>query len=242
MLDIDLELFSAQIKEREYTRHALVEHLEGKVLDFFTSTIGDKNMTASHHVVLESLHELMKNAVDAGATKLFIQDDTPLRSSISRASICVVDNGSGFSRDFFATDTSHLDYGEKLGGLLAINSAKKGEHKLGGQGRGLAQAYEVLKQYDGSILCSNRAGGDSPGAHIEFYSSHAPVCASEISDLFNRGRQRFSSRYCQFNSEDECESLVASMLNHFSFLPKPKRSASQKSDNASDLVTGSFSL
>lgn len=235
MLAFDLELFSLQANVEAFAKCKLIEQYEEELLTFFTTTIGLNNMTASHYAVLESLHELIKNSLDAGATQLFIKDN-----SSSRASICVMDNGDGFSRDFFATDTSHLDYGEKLGGLLAINSTKKGEHKLGGHGRGLAQAYEVLKQYEGSILCSNRVE-EEPGAHIEFYSSLAPVSASDIRDLFNCGRQRFSSRYCQFHSAEEEEQLVQQMFRFFP-LPKQAKSVSQASDKKPDLTGESLAV
>ncbi|WP_232002549.1 ATP-binding protein [Legionella sainthelensi] len=58
-------------------------------------------MAAAHHVVLVSLSELIKNALDADAKTLFIDDQ-----STDKASISVFDDGSGFSSEFLGHDTT----------------------------------------------------------------------------------------------------------------------------------------
>lgn len=216
---ISLELVS--LKEGSFSSllswELRIQEYKEQVQTFFEQTIGIDHMTAAHHVVLVSLSELIKNALDAEANTLFIEDQ-----SSDKASISVFDDGSGFSSEFLGNDTTHLDYAVKLAGQSAIISDKKGQSKLGGHGRGLAQAHEVIKNYEGSLICSNRSDGNH-GAHICFNSSITPVLAADINQSFNAARLAFSSRYCRFDSAEEAEKVVGSILNNFRFLSTARR-------------------
>ncbi|QEY49999.1 ATP-binding protein [Legionella longbeachae] len=194
-----------------------IQEYKEQVQAFFEQTIGVDRMTAAHHVVLVSLSELLKNALDADANTLFIEDE-----SSGNASISVFDDGSGFSPEFLGKDTTHLDYAVKLAGQSAIISEKIGRSKLGGHGRGLAQAHEVIKNYEGSIICSNRSDGNH-GAHIRFNSSITPVLAADIYQSFNAALLAFSSHYCRFDSAEEAEKVVGSILDNFRFFATERR-------------------
>ncbi|VEB39573.1 Histidine kinase-, DNA gyrase B-, and HSP90-like ATPase [Legionella sainthelensi] len=216
---ISLELVS--LKEGSFSSplswELRIQEYKEQVHAFFEQTIGIDHMTAAHHVVLVSLSELIKNALDADAKTLFIDDQ-----STDKASISVFDDGSGFSSEFLGHDATHLDYAVKLAGQCAIISDKKGQSKLGGHGRGLAQAYEVIKNYEGSMICSNRCDGNH-GANIRFNSSITPVLAADINQSLNTSRQIFSGRYCRFDSAEEAEKVVGSILNNFRFFSTARR-------------------
>lgn len=216
MLELNLKLFVAQRNASIIAKEECIDLYQIKVSDFFKYTGVD--LIAAHFIVLESLNELMKNAVDAGAENLFIED-----RSVDRSSVCVFDDGAGFSREFLG-EGNCLNYRDKLGGNLAIASTKKGlEGQYGGSGRGLAEASGVIAQYDGSIICSNRVE-DHSGAHIEFISSHTPVALAEIEEAYMQQRQIFSSPFCQNNTPEESEALVGMLLSNFTFFGRAKAS------------------
>lgn len=215
MLELNLKLFAAQRNASIIVKEECIQLYQKKVSDFF-KCIGT-NMFAAHFIVLESLNELMKNAVDAGAENLFIED-----RSADRASICVFDDGVGFSIEFLGGNC--LNYRDKLGGNLAIASTKRGvKGQYGGSGRGLAEASGVIEQYNGSIICSNRAG-DKGGAHMEFISAHSPVTLAEIEEAYLQQRQIFSSPFCQNNTPGESEALVGALLSNVTFFGRAKLS------------------
>lgn len=186
-----------------------MEDFEHQVRCYFEEKIGAAGLAAAHRVILESLNELIKNAIDAGAENFFIED----RSTTLASSICIFDDGIGFSSDFLGADCASIDYERKLSGCHSIMSHKIGQNKLGGQGRGLAQAFDVIKSFDGKVICSHRPD-EMKGAFITFSSLNTPVSMEHISELFNAARASWASPYCQYAQED-AESIVSQMKDSF---------------------------
>ncbi|MFJ1267551.1 ATP-binding protein [Legionella lytica] len=226
---ICLELISLeQVKSDKQLWKTQMQDYEHQVQCYFEEKIGASRLTAAHRVALESLNELIKNAIDAGAHKLFLED-----ISNTLASICIFDDGDGFSTDFLGPDSVSVNYAKKLSGCNSLISHKIGQNKLGGQGRGLAQAYEVIKQFDGQIICSHRQD-KMKGASITFNSSNTPVSTEDIFDLFNAARSSWSSHYCQYDQE-QGEAIVSQMKDSFRlFVRKSSRESSQSLNTSND--------
>lgn len=226
---ICLELISLeQVKSDKQMWKKQMQDYEHQVQWYFEEKMGVSRLTPAHRIALESLNELVKNAIDAGASKLFVED-----ISSTLASICVFDDGDGFSTDFLGPSSVSVDYAEKLSGCNSLISHKIGQGKLGGQGRGLAQAYEVIKHFDGQIMCSYRQD-KMKGASITFNSSNIPVSAEEISDLFNAARSSWGSHYCQYD-QTQGDAIVSQMKDSFRlFVRKSSRESSQSLNTSND--------
>ncbi|OGT30882.1 MAG: hypothetical protein A3E87_07835 [Gammaproteobacteria bacterium RIFCSPHIGHO2_12_FULL_35_23] len=150
----------------EYQEACFKEH--AKLQRAFASLIGpDGSKPVVLQAVLCCLGEVIKNAIDVGATHL----EFVYRDDGSNCLLTINDNGPGFG-DFLAGQAS-LNYKEKLAGRHSIVSRKR-VGSLGGHGRGLAQLCELLDHYEGSLILSNHQDGVSgaclscfaPGSYI----------------------------------------------------------------------------
>lgn len=154
--------------------------------------------TIAYRTLSRNFYEIVKNAIDANATKLKI---SVIRDSNNMLEIILSDNGKGFKKEgkFQAlADGDPVDYNDIKKSNLdsdtantkrSMGSDKEKGKALGGAGKGLSNMSDSLLEHGGKLLIQSTS--DYP-AVVRLVSSMSPV-EERLSTLSNKVSKGLSS-------------------------------------------------
>lgn len=174
---------------------------------------GEKILKSGCYVILEqSILELVKNSIDAGATELHINhiDIESVQDIWSgRVAISVIDNGSGFStKDLLGQYPIERD-------SIGMSPKAGDKSKLGGCHIGNLQAAYALSQNGGGLYRENLIDLDSReilGAKLVFISTLEP-CNYSILDY--QSEFCTSDRKCSKEALQDRSNAAGELINSF---------------------------
>ena len=178
--------------------------------------------SAAYLTLQDSIFELIKNSIDAGATKLNIHIGN-IDIASNTISFKAIDDGRGFPQNKlgnYSTTKESVGVSDKL-----TDTSKK---QLGGAHIGLLQASVALSRNDGSLYCENVSDPGVTGARLIFSSS------------LNECRYRISDYQIERESESERKAKISgTAVNQFLGAGFAAKLAAARKQKAASLETGS---
>jgi hypothetical protein len=164
---------NANLKVAEQSKQLLTELAQEITCNYDEQTCEQVISSAAYVILDESILELIKNSLDAGATKLEIKLAN-LDKDSNAVSFAITDNGRGFPTEKLGIYPTSRE-------VVGLSIKAGDSTTLGGCNIGLLQASYALSRNEGKLLCENivdRSGEQVKvtGAKLIFTSSLSSCC------------------------------------------------------------------